>query len=232
MNSGTKIGLLAGVVAVGLVAASAEPPAAAGLSAPQTPQQKIDLAQALGAGKVRAVNRTVSTLDERSGIRLSAAPGDGVAWVDGTDFRSGTIEVDIRGKDVMQQSFVGVAFHRADDKTYEVVYLRPFNFRAEDPVRKQHAVQYMVSPEFEWPRLRKEFPEEFENPVDASLVPTDWVKLRVIVDGSKRQIQVGTVKDVTLEVRRLGSLDGGQVGLWVGNNSEGDFANLTITPGK
>lgn len=39
-------------------------------------------------------------------------------------------------------------------------------------------------------------------------------------------------KQVALEVRKLGQLDGGQVGLWVGNNSGGDFANLVITPTK
>jgi hypothetical protein len=179
----------------------------------------------LGAQKIRVVNRTVTKLDERNGIRLSASPGDGVAWVEGTDFRTGLIEVDIRGKDVMQQSFVGIAFHRKDDKNYEVVYLRPFNFRAEDPIRKQHAVQYMVSPDFEWPRLRKEFPEEFENPVDQSLVPTDWVRLRVAVDAFKLQIFVGTGKEPALEVRKLGQLESGQIGMWVGNNSDGDFAN-------
>ena len=96
-----------------------------------------------------------------------------MAWVEGTDFRSGTIEVDIRGREDMQQLYVGVAFHRRDDNTYEAVYLRPFNFRATDPTRKQHAVQYIMLPDFDWPRLPKEFPEEFENPVDASIVPTD-----------------------------------------------------------
>ena len=35
-----------------------------------------------------------------------------------------------------------------------------------------------------------------------------------------------------LEVRKLGSLDRGAVGLWVGNGSDGDFANLRITPAK
>jgi hypothetical protein len=224
--------LTAGLVTACVLAAAVEVPVTATRAVPQSQRQAIDLGQALAAGTLRAVNRTVTKIDERSGIRLSAAQGDGVAWVEGTDFRSGALEVDIRGKDVMQQSFVGVAFHRKDDKAYEVVYLRPFNFRAEDPVRKQHAVQYMVSPEYEWPRLRKEFPEQFENPVDASIVPTDWVRLRVAVDGSKLQIFVGPVKDVTLEVRKLGQLDGGQVGLWVGNGSDGDFANLVVTPTK
>jgi len=42
--------------------------------------------------------------------------------------------------------------------------MRAFNFRATDPERHQHAVQYIMLPDFDWPRLRKEFPEEFENP--------------------------------------------------------------------
>ena len=181
--------------------------------------------------KLRVLNRQATRIQGRNGaVRLSAASGNGVAWVEGTDFRSGTIEADIRGKEDMQQLYLGLAFHRKADNTYEAVYLRPFNFRATDPIRKQHAVQYIMLPEFDWPRLRKEFPEEFENPVDASIVPTDWVKLRVVVQGSKLQIYVGPVKEATLEVRKLGQLDGGQVGLWVGNGSGGDFANLVVTP--
>ncbi len=194
--------------------------------------QTIDLGQLLEGRKLRAVNRDVTKIQERNGVRLSAAAGNGVAWVEGTDCGSCTIEADIRGKDVMQQSFVGVAFHRKDDETYEAVYLRPFNFRATDPVRHQHAVQYIMAPDFDWPRLRKEFPEEFENPVDASIVPTEWVKLRVTVDGTRVQIHVGPAKEPTLEVRKLGGLARGQVGLWVGNGSDGEFANLVVTPAK
>jgi hypothetical protein len=63
-------------------------------------------------------------------------------------------------------------------------------------------------------------------------VPTGWVSLRVVVTGGKIQIYAGPVKAPTLEVRRLGSLDRGMVGLWVGNNSDGDFANIRITPSK
>jgi hypothetical protein len=31
------------------------------------------------------------------------------------------------------------------------------------------AVRYMALPDFDWPRLRREFPEDFENPVTASI---------------------------------------------------------------
>jgi hypothetical protein len=185
-----------------------------------------------GSQKLRVVNRTATRIEDRNGVRMSRASGDGVAWLEGSDFQSGTIEVDVRGREFMGQSFVGVAFHRKDDKTYEAVYVRPFNFRASDPVRKQHAVQYITLPAFDYDRLRKDFPEEFENPVDASLAPTEWVKLRVVVKGGRLQIYVGPVNEATLEVRKLGELYGGQVGLWVGNDSGGDFANLLITPVK
>jgi hypothetical protein len=193
--------------------------------------QRIDLAERLTAGTLRVVNRQATRLPARSdAVHLSAGEQVGLAWVDGTDFGDGTIELDVRGKDVFQQSFVGIAFHGKNDTTYESVYIRPFNFRATDPARHQHAVQYMTVPEFDWPRLREQFPEEFENPVNTTLSPTDWVALRIVVRGPRVQVFVGRVANVTLEVRKLGTLDRGLVGLWVGNTSDGDFANLRITP--
>jgi hypothetical protein len=207
------------------VPVSAEPSQSAG--AP------IDLAERLAAGKLKVVNREVTALKGNPrGIHVSEKPGNGVVWIDGSDFAEGTIEVDVRGRDVMQQSFLGVAFHGKDDNTYEAVYLRPFNFRAQDPARHQHAVQYIAVPDYDWPRLRKEFPEEFENPVDPSVAPTDWVPLRIVVKGPTVQIYVGKVTAPTLEVRKLAKLDRGMLGLWTGNNSDGDFANLRITNTK
>jgi hypothetical protein len=179
--------------------------------------------------RATAVNRDIAALPERNGVHLSAGEGPGVAWIADTDFSEGTIELDVRGKDVLQQSFVGVAFHRLDDQTYEAVYLRPFNFQAADPARHNHAVQYMQVPAFDWPVLREKFPEEFERPVAASLTPTDWVPLKVIVRDGRVQVFAGAVTTPTLDVRKLGQLRRGQVGLWVGNNSDGDFANLRVT---
>jgi hypothetical protein len=207
-------------------------PLAAGPSQSAAPQQ-IDLAERVAAGKLRTVNRDVTALTgSRRGVHVTEKAGPGVVWIEGSDFVQGTIEVDVRGRDVPQQSFVGVAFHRRDDNTYDAVYLRPFNFRTDDPVRRQNAVQYIAVPEYDWPRLRKEFPSEFENPVDPSVAPTEWVPLRVVVKGRTVQVYVGAVTSPTLEVRKLGSHDRGLIGLWAGNNSDGDFANLRITPMK
>ena len=215
-----------------LVAAAAMLPLSAEVPQTAAPQQ-INLAEWLAGGKLKAVNRDVTALEgDKRGVKVSEKAGPGVVWIEGSDFDQGTIEIDVRGRDVLQQSFLGIAFHGKDDKTYEAVYLRPFNFRAQDPDRHQHAVQYVAVPDYDWPRLRKEFPEEFENPVDPSVAPTDWVPLRVVVKGNALQIFVGKVNAPTLEVRKLGALDRGLIGLWVGNNSDGDFTNLRVTPMK
>ena len=191
--------------------------------------QRIDLAERLAAGKLRGVNRDVTRLEGGpDGVHMSEGDGPGVVWIDGSDFAEGTIEVDVRGRDVSQRSFVGVAFHRKADNTYEAVYLRPFNFRSADPLARQHAIQYMAPPAYDWPRLRQEFPERFENPVDPSVVPTAWVGLRIVVKGRTIQAYVGSVASPALEVRKLGQHDRGLIGLWTGNNSDGDFANLRL----
>ena len=200
-------------------------------------QDQINLADRLKAGTLRAVNRTVTAFPDRPGaVQVAATPGTepqaGVVWIEGSDLGDGTIEVEIRGRDEMQRSFVGIAFHGKDDKTSEVVYLRPFNFRSQDPVRRQHAVQYVAHPDYPWPRLRKEFPEEFENPVDQSIEPTGWVPLRIVSKGKTVQIYVGKTTTPTLEVRRLGQHDRGLVGLWTDSNSIAEFANLRITATK
>ena len=228
MHSITR-SLLAG----GVLMLWAAAPAALLNAQPAGAVQRIDLAEWLAAGKLKAVNREVTKLQgSPGGVHLSEKAGNGYAWIEGSDFVEGTIELDIRGRNVPQQSFVGIAFHGKDDNTYEAVYLRPFNFRTDDPVRLQHAVQYIALPDYDWPRLRKEFPEEFENPVDKSVEPTDWVPVRVVVKGKTIQVYVGKVTSPTLEVRKLGQQDRGMIGLWTGNTSDGDFANLRVTPAK
>ncbi len=219
-----------GLVVVTIAAATSAGPTSLGAVSPQArATEAVDLARRLAAGQLRAVNRRVTALAERAGgVHVTAAAGPGVVWIDGTDVSQGTIALQVRGRNVPQQSFLGVAFHRQDDTTYEAVYLRPFNFRATDPASHQHAIQYIAVPDFDWPRLRRDFPEEFENPVDASVSPTDWVPLRVVVSGARIQIFVGSSTSAALDARKLGSSARGPIGLWVGNNSDGDFADLRV----
>jgi hypothetical protein len=68
--------------------------------------------------------------------------------------------------------------------------------------------------------------------VSPSIALTAWTTLRLVITARTVQIFVGSATSPTLEVRTLGSNDRGLVGLWTGNNSDGDFANLRITATK
>ena len=70
--------------------------------------ERIDLAERLAAGTLRAVDRSAAKLEGTpGGIHVSEATGTGVLWVEGSDFANGALEVDARGRDVLQQSFLG-----------------------------------------------------------------------------------------------------------------------------
>jgi hypothetical protein len=178
--------------------------------------------------RVTVYNRTASPLTDgaRVGLRLDSAAGHGVAWIVGSDFATGTIEADIRGKDVLQRSFVGIAFAGANDSTYELVYLRPFNFRAADSTRRAHAIQYVADPDYPWPRLRREYPGRYEKPLIPAPDPTAWVHLRLVVSQADVRAYVDGGSAPSLVVERLRPGARGRIGLWVGTQSDGDFASV------
>jgi hypothetical protein len=67
-----------------------------------------------------------------------------VVWLEESNFSDGTIECDILGKSVPRGSnFLGIAFRGVDETTFDCVYFRPFNFRAQNPENASHAVQYI-----------------------------------------------------------------------------------------
>jgi hypothetical protein len=193
------------------------------------------LAQAavdLDPAKLNLFNRNASSVTDgaRKALRLSENPGDGVAYLQGIEFSNGTIEFDVKGKDVQGSSFVGVAFHGLDGTTYDAIYFRPFNFRTEDPARRLRAVQYISHPTHTWNKLRAEQPGTFEQPVTPPPDPNAWFHVRVVIASPKVSVFVGDAKEPCLVVNQLSNRGKGLVGLWVGNTSGGDFANLRIVP--
>ena len=178
-------------------------------------------------------NRTASSFkdESRKGVRLSESQGDGVAYLKGIEFANGTLEFDVKGKDVQQQSFVGMAFHGVDETTYDAIYFRPFNFRTEDQARRIRAVQYVSHPANPWQKLRTEHPGKYEKGINPPPDPNGWFHVRVVVASPKVSVFVGDAKEPSLVVDQLSDRKKGLVGLWVGNTSGGDFANVKIIPG-
>jgi hypothetical protein len=174
------------------------------------------------------VNRSLTGGNDAGGIHLDEVDGVGIAWINGKKFTRGTIEFDIRGKDKMQGSFVGFAFHGVNDSTYEAIYFRPFNFRAADPVRKGHAVQYIASPKYDWPKLRADFPNKYEQPVSPAPDPDQWFHVRITVADEKISVYINNGDQPSLTVIPLAKTGGKMIGYWVGNTSGGDWKNLRV----
>lgn len=192
--------------------------------------QKYNLVKLLNDQKLSPYNRTVFAIADagKPGIRLSEAPEDGVVWLTGIDFTSGTIEVDIRGKDLLQKSFLGIAFHGQDNNTYEGIYFRPFNFLATDAARSSHSVQYISHPAHPWHALRERFPGKYENPLNPAPQPNDWFHVQLDVTDKEISVYVNKAIRPSLRVQKVSAHSSGKIGFWVGNGSGGDFANLVI----
>lgn len=193
---------------------------------------KYDLLRLLADKKINVVNREASAVVDgiKTGIKLSARDDDGFAWLDGVSFADGTIELDIKGKDVLQHSFVGIAFHGADTgHLAEVIYFRPFNFRAADPVRKIHAVQYVSLPKYDWEYLRENSNGQYEKGIEPAPKADEWFHAKIVVAYPQVSVYVNGNTRPSLSVKMLGTAKTGKLGLWVGNTSDGEFANLTVT---
>lgn len=187
----------------------------------------------LADGKgINPSNRTISRITDgaRKGVRLSEAAGEWPVYLPGIEFANGTIEVDVKGKDVQGASFVGVAFHGVDGTTYDGIYFRPFNFKTDDQARVLRAVQYISHPTHPWQKLRADTPGKYEKPVNPVPDPNGWFHARVVVASPKVSVFVDGGKEPCLVVDQLSDRRKGLVGLWVGNTSGGDFANFRIVP--
>jgi hypothetical protein len=182
------------------------------------------------AANLQVVNRNISVYDsvKRTIVHLDAREGDGVAWIKNASFTTGTIEFDAKGKDVLQQSFIGIAFHAKNDSSFDVIYFRPFNFRSPDTIRKSHSVQYVCMPKYDWYYLRENHPGKYENALAQTVEPTSWFHAKVVVSKNNIEVYVNGDKKPSLSVQPLADYSEGNVGFWVGNNSDGDFSNITI----
>lgn len=175
----------------------------------------------------------------RKAIRLTTAPKQEavLAFLKGAQIQDGTIECDIALKittspGVHMPGFVGVAFRaRPDGSHYELFYLRPGNARSEDQAMRNHSVQYVSIPEFDWYKLRREWPWLYES--YAVLEPEHWSHIKIDVHGRVAKLFIDGSENPNLVVNGLKGEDlRGGVALWAYAGEQAYFANLKVTPAQ
>lgn len=205
---------------------------------------------------LRLVNATAepATLDGKKGLRVAMSKeaqaemsqqpqaqrttGEALVVIEGLEFANGIIEAEIAGAPApgapeTARGFVGIAFRVQNDmRTFEQLYLRPTNGRADDQERRNHAVQYSSHPDWPFFRTRKETPSKYEAYVD--LVPSVWTTVRIEVRDSHARLYVHDQEQPTLIVNdlKLGGQAKGAVALAPGINSITHYRNLTVTPAR
>lgn len=178
---------------------------------------------------IDVVNREITSIDKKTNtIMLNNKESDGLAIIEGEEFTTGTIEVDIKGEDLQGRSFVGVAFNIQNDSTYEAVYFRPFNFLSDEEVRRMHSVQYIYHPTYTWRYLRTNNEGEYEADFPRRPDPNDWFTVRLKIDDDKVQVYDVSTDTLLLTVERLTKQVSGKIALWIGFNSKGAFRNLSL----
>jgi hypothetical protein len=187
------------------------------------------------------VKLTADTYKGKKSVRLTdtvsnrTGPSQNFARLLNLPFHNGIIEVELEGKPLptagaQARGFVGIAFRITEDNSkFECIYLRPTNGRAEDQVRRNHSVQYSSHPDFPFSVSRKVAPEKYESYVD--LVPGEWTKVKIEVQGEKARLYVhGSLQPVLIvNDLKLGADQQGAIGLLIGPGTDAHFANLKVT---
>jgi len=187
------------------------------------------------------VNGNVEIVDYkgRRAVHLVAPPDkrstdvDVLAIAAGSEFREGTIQVDVAGSPFDgipgARGFIGLAFHaEPDGSRFECFYLRPTNGRAEDQLRRNHATQYIAHPDFPWQKLREANPGLYESYAD--IQPGVWTRLKIVVEGTTARLFVNQTDQPALIVNdlKLGERSG-RVALWSHPSTDAYFSRLEIS---
>ncbi len=196
---------------------------------PLDPARNLTL---IGARAERVVYRGEHAIRMRARLGHEADDDSMLAIVRDTDFKDGTIELDVAGSPIPEvpnaRGFIGVAFRvQAHPDSFECFYIRPTNARAEDQLRRNRSVQYTSSPSFPWQRLRQESPGSYESYAD--METGGWVHLKVEVQGTKARLFVNGASHPALIVNDLKLGDTrGSIALWSHTFTDGYFANLRV----
>ena len=188
----------------------------------------------VAGGKAEAVE-----YQGRKAVRLTTQESSEsvFAFLKGIQIKDGTIEADIAIRrttppGVRMPGFVGIAFRaRTDASHYDMFYLRPGNSHSEDQAMRNHSVQYVAAPGYDWYKLRREWPWVYESYAD--LQPESWNRARVEVRGRNAKLFVNGSENPSLIVNGLKGedLEGG-VALWGYAGEEAYFSNVRVVPAE
>lgn len=180
--------------------------------------------------EITAANRvmTFENSGDKKYLSLSRERGDCLIWLPVEDFQNGTIEIVMRGINEFQRSFIGIAFHGINDSSYEAVYCRPFNFLASDSVKRLRAIQYISHPEYTWEKLRTEQSGLFEKEIIDPPDPAGWFTMKLVIDNKSINALINNNETPSLTVEKLNDLNTGKIGIFVADNSGGDFESIKI----
>ena len=163
---------------------------------------------------------------------------DTFAFVPGLDFHDGTIEVDVAGFRCRMRRRTPAALSGSPSASMSrmgrsharELYIRPSNGRADDQLRRNRSTQYFSYPGYDFDRLRREAPGQYESYVDLEV--GEWTHLRIEVSGAQARLYVGGAAQPALIVNDLkrGANAHGTVGLFVGIGADGHFRNLSVRP--
>lgn len=185
------------------------------------------------------VKTEIAELNGKTGIKVVKSQPDiqdeTLVIIPDVNFKNGTIELELAGErasgeDPNMRGFVGLAFRVNPENysSYECFYLRPDNARANNQVRRNHSTQYISHPEYPWYRLREESPKMYESYVD--LMPNEWTKIKIDVDGEAAKLYVHGAEQPCLIVNDLKHGESeGKIALWLHASTLAHYRNLKIT---
>lgn len=172
------------------------------------------------------INNMVNTVDEPTFLKIKDL-----------NFENGIIEVKVLSRilesaPALARGFIGVAFRINEENTsYESIYLRPTNGRADDQLRRNHTIQYYAYPDYKFNVLRSNSEGEFETYADLEL--DKWITMRLEIQNKKAKLFLDNKEYASFIVDEMkGSTTNGSIGLWVDIGTEGFFKDLKITENK
>lgn len=118
--------------------------------------QSYALTDAAGLTVVGGKAEPAEYLGRKSVCLTTEADSDIFAYVNGSSIQDGVIEFDLAVKittppGVHMPGFTGLAFRaRPDSSHYDMFYLRPGNALSDDQAMRNHSVQYVTRPGYDW----------------------------------------------------------------------------------